>query len=178
MSRTMLAAVAAITLTPLAAPAITLEPDRSYTFADVLNPDEVLSYSFEVSAALNIANFVVTATDTNGGADIGETTFSYYVVMDDGFDTIVSSSGIIGDPDATGAGMSFVSGWGPYAAGDMFEFMFKENIVDAVSIGLSFQTTAIEGEPEPVPLPAAGGLLLLALGGLAWRNFRLPQQVE
>ena len=168
MSRILSALAFCLALAPASAQAITIDPDQSYTFADILSPDDVLTYSFQVSAALNIANFVVTATDTNGGGDIATTTFSYYVVTDDGFDTIVSSSGTLGDADATGAGISFVSGWGPYSAGQIFHFMFKENILDPVSIGLSFQTTAVP--IAPVPLPATGGLLLLALGAVARRK--------
>ncbi len=166
--KTICVAFFAAALSTGAATAAPIFADQPYTFGTVLSNQFSTAFSFEVAEDLDIASFVVNATDTNGGSDIISTTFSYNVVSGATFDTVFSSSGTLGDPGATGTGFSFIPGWGGYATGDVINFAFNAAVVDDVSLGLSFQTT----QPTSVPIPATGALLLTALGAVALRKRR------
>ena len=165
-------AVSAIALlAPVMASAVPISADMPYTVAGILPVGGTTTFTFEVTEALDIANFAINATDTNGGGDIVNASFDYNTVSGDTFDTVFSSSGVIGDSSATGNGFSFVPGWGGYNVGDVITFTFNDGIDDNISLGLSFQTTS--PVIAPVPLPAGGlllGSMLLGAGFLAKRR--------
>lgn len=166
--KTMLAASVAVFM-PIAAAAVPIAADMPYTVADVLDVGGTVTFDFEVTEDLDIANFSINATDTNGGGDIANASFTYNVGSGV-FDTIFSSSGVLGDMAATGTGFSFVPGWGGYSTGDVITFTFIDGIDDPISLGLSFQTTS--PVVNAVPVPAAGLMLGAALlgGGIVARR--------
>lgn len=149
------AAASALALLPFAAGAATLlTAGNPYTQVGTLVPGGTLTFMFEVAEDLDIDFFSISATGTNAGNDLQNVRFDYDVVTDDTFDTIQVAGN-------AAAGFDFVPGFGPYTAGDMFSFTFKDGIRDDVGITLSFETIA----PSAVPVPAAGGLLGAALIG-------------
>ena len=157
------AAASMLALLPFAAGAATvLTAGTSYTEVGELLPGGTLVFSFEVAENLDIDFFSISATGSNGGGDIRNVTFDYDTVTGDTFDLVQAAGG-------AGGGLDFVAGFGPYRAGDTFSFTFRDGIVDEVGITLSFETAP---SVAPVPLPAAGGLLGLAVlgAGLAARR--------
>ena len=159
------AAAIALAALPLSAVAVPIGPDESYTEVGTLAPGGTLVFSFEVVEDLDIDTFSVSATGTNSGDDIRNVTFAYDSVTGDTFDNVFSVGKV-------GAGFDFVPGFGPYAAGDTFSFTFTDGIVDNVGITLSFETVI----PAAIPVPAAGGMLLLALLGAGAVARRRPRE--
>ncbi|MEP4198876.1 MAG: PEP-CTERM sorting domain-containing protein [Aliishimia sp.] len=154
-----LCAAAFLTLAPAIASAVPIYADQAYSFGGTLAVGGQTIFSFEVMEDVNIADFALTASDTNGGFDILNASFDYFNVVGDTFDNVMSSSGTLLDRAATGTGSSFLTGWGGYMAGDVITFTFNDGIEDDISLGLSFQTTT------PVPMPASGLLLAAGLAG-------------
>ena len=52
-----------------------------------------------------------------------------------------------------------------FDAGEMFMIRFSDGVEEPTSMTVSFATREVEG-PAPIPVPAAGALMVLALGGL------------
>ena len=146
------AAAIAIALLPLSAAAVTIGPGEAYTEVGTLTPGGTLVFEFKVAADLDIDTFSISATGTSAGDDIRNVTFAYDGVTGDTFDNVFAAGRV-------GAGFDFVPGFGPYAAGDVFSFTFTDGITNDVGITLSFETVL----PAVIPVPAAGGMLLLAL---------------
>lgn len=139
--------------------ATVLSADTPYTFAFTLSPGAMVTYDFVVGEAFDIASFAITGSGE--AEDIAEITFDYNGVTGDMFDTIIGTG--------TAAALSIIPGFGPFAAGDTFSFVFNDGIDDNVSLTLSFSTVA--EAVGVIPLPAGGMLLLTGLGALlVWRR--------
>ena len=123
-------------------------------------------FGFTVRETLTIDSFSLSASGTNAGADVTAITFEYLLNG-----TVIQSGALQlaplfpGQPPTTksrSAYYYFVSPVPAYADGDVLTFLFKGKTTNPASVTVSFATESIE--IPPVPLPAAGGLLLLALG--------------
>ncbi|OED49397.1 hypothetical protein AB838_06895 [Rhodobacteraceae bacterium (ex Bugula neritina AB1)] len=158
----MMAAAAAVTALPMAAYAVPVAVDASvdlgqpaYSFSTTVNPgDDGAVFTFTILEAMQISGISVSGSGTNGGDDIASTTFQV-VNPDFGpspFQSFTTSFGV-------GSGSAVVSGQ-TYAAGDQFTVTFVETAENPISYTVSFPVAE-------VPVPAAGLLLLGALGGFA-----------
>lgn len=153
-----LVAAATVAMLPMTASAVTVGEDifagGSYTNVGELFPNDTLDFSFDVQEALDIETISIAATGTNGGLDLGAVTFSYNGGPSQSFGTINNFGGV-------GAAFSFIPGGGPFAAGDTVTISFLDGIVRKVGVTVSFDTAEI----APIPLPAAGLMLLTVLAG-------------
>tara|TARA_R110002020_G_scaffold47754_2_gene136207 strand:+ start:3296 stop:3781 length:486 start_codon:yes stop_codon:yes gene_type:complete len=147
---------------PMAASAATVNvganidlSQNGYSFNTTVNPgDDGALFTFTVSERLKISGIALSGSGSNGGKDIKSTQFQItnpnFGPSDfDGFDTNFG----VGSGGAVRPGMT-------YEAGDVFTVRFTENAQAPVSYTVSFPVAA-------VPVPAAGLLLLGALGGAA-----------
>jgi len=151
---------AAMLALPVAAGASTvtytsdLYADDYITEATVLNPGDEIEFTYNVMEDLDIASFALAASGNNAGADIGAITFGFASPGDTHYTTIVS----IGSSTFGGGFLPGVQ----LSAGDTLSIYFNDGIEHPVSVTLSFLTTA----PAPIPLPASGVLLAVALLGM------------
>lgn len=158
----MLAAATAIAASPMMASAaivnVTADVDLSqagYSFGTTVNPgDDGALFTFTITEALSISGISVSGSGTNDGTDIASTMFQI-INPDFGpapFQSFTTDFGV-------GSGSAVVSGQS-YAAGDVFSVRFVENAQNPITYTVSFPVAE-------VPVPAAGLLLLGALGGVA-----------
>lgn len=145
-----LASVAAVVL-PLAANATpiaaTISKGNAYSFSNNLTPGSQIEYEFTVAGPLKVDLFVISATGQF--KDVKDVTF--------GFTPATTNTLFVLGTTGTVAGFGTLTG-GTFAAGDVISIFLNDGITKSVGTTLSFNTAA-------VPLPAAGGLLMLALAG-------------
>ncbi len=161
------AGVAVLASLPMAASAVTVfETDimvnQDYTVIGRVMPNETTEFKFNVKDDLQILDIAIAGTGTNGSSDVSNVTFTRDnpVLAAQGFAFTIGS----GLPNSSGAGNSIVAG-ASYMDGEAFTISFFDGIDDVVGLTLSFSTFAPD-TIAPVPLPAAGGMLLLGLAGL------------
>lgn len=153
---------AAVMMLPFAAHAATITYTSNLTSgqfvseARVIQPGDSLEFQYNVLENLIIGSFAVSATGNDAGGDVVDIRFGFTSPATNGFTTIT-----------TVGTSSFGGGFLPalvLSAGDVFSVFFEDGITNAVSIGLSFESSA----PSAVPLPATGALFggLMALFGL------------
>jgi hypothetical protein len=152
-------AAAALASLPAMASAVTTTVATDVQLGDapsvsfsVPTTDDGVIFSFTALNRFAVTGFAVNAVGSNSGADASGTTFSV-----DGGPPL--SFGVVNNFGP----VSFAGGFAPgakYATGDSFTIQFFENAVNDISYGVSFTTS-------PIPVPAAGLLLLTALGGAA-----------
>jgi hypothetical protein len=161
--KTMLAAAALLTL-PFAANAATSQQfadiyvDQGYSFSEtVAAGGSGADFFFTIKDDLRINGISVSGSGTNGGTDIGNTTFQ--IVNPDVGPAGYSLVGTFGTTSSGLGGTDLVT---DYEVGDSFSVSFITNPTNAqpISYTVSFNTS-------PVPVPAAGLLLMTALGGAA-----------
>lgn len=161
--KTLLVAAALLT-SPVAAFAITeadpavITVDQSFSFSQTIASGVgAADFFFTVADRLRINGIAVSGTGTNGGTDIGNTTFEITnpAVGPEGFSFI----GTFGTASAGFGGTDIIT---DFIVGDRFAVFFDTTPanVNSISYTVSFDTS-------PVPVPAAGLLLLTALGGAA-----------
>ena len=144
-----------------------LSAGQNVTEAAVLMPGDEILFSYNVMDDLNIASFALSASGNSAGADIGNITFGFTSPGDTHYTTIVS----IGSSTFGGGFLPGVQ----LSAGDTLSIYFTDGIAHPVSVTLSFLTTA----PAPVPLPASGVLLAVALLGMGvYASRKLKPQAE
>lgn len=130
----------------------------------VTAPDGSVQFDFVANEDFTIPGFSLSAVGNSGGTDIGKISVSF--VPSNGDDTLLTTTGTIGD---AGFGGGTLDGFN-VAAGDTWSILFDvadgEEVARNVGVQLSFSPVA------PIPLPAAGGLLLAALaaGGVVARR--------
>lgn len=156
-----IAAVAAVSLVSgfSAASAATISADESLNLShplftqanDVLNGTELV-YTFTADTDLRVLEVLsAVGTSATGGADVTNATLGLNGDLAQFQDLFVS--------EGSGIGISRFSGFN-LAAGESFTFTFNnEGGADLIGTSLSFSIAA-------VPVPAAGLLLIGALGGL------------
>lgn len=161
------AGIAVLASLPMAASAVTVFEtdvmvDQDYTVVGRVTPGDTTEFTFNIMDDLQILDVAIAGTGTNGSSDVSNVTFSRDnpVLAAQGFAFTIGS----GAPNSSGAGNSIVAG-GSYMAGDTFTISFFDGIEDVVGLTLSFSTFAPD-TIAPVPLPAAGGMLLLGMAGL------------
>jgi hypothetical protein len=167
----VLATAAAISIPSLANSAVivfnnTLSADQNYSYANVIQPGDMLEYRFSVLEELLIENFSVSATGNNAEADVEDIRFGFVEPLT-GLFTTIQSIGTVA------AGVGFLDGM-TFAVGSVFSVIFDDGITNDVAVTLSFGTETV----SPVPLPATGLLLapFLLAGGIAgWRRRRAAQ---
>lgn len=152
-----------------AAATTSIEPGDDIFALAPLNPGSSVEYNFRAEEDLEIATFSVTANGFSGGSDIQNLTFG--IRMQDGTERSTTFSqinrsdrGSLANADAFFPGITL-------ARNETFTFFFADGgNVNAreVIVDLVFEVTDI----APVPLPAAGGMLLTAVlgGGLVARR--------
>ncbi len=157
LTKTFTAAAVAIAL-PAMAQAVTvttdISADQPYTFSYDLFPNTTNEFIFNVTEDLDIDGFALSGTGTNSGVDLSDVRFGFALPADGKF-TVITAGTIA-------AGFGFLEG-GSFMAGDTFMIYFTDGVKNKVGTTLSFDTTS----PAAVPLPAAGGLLVLAIGAVA-----------
>ena len=133
----------------LASVVVSLVPDAYSESYTVSSSDAGVIFNFNVIEALKIPTFRLSASSPTDGV----ATTMYEITKPA---TGPSSFGIV---NMDGVGADIVPG-DTYAAGDEFSVIFTETSDQPISYTVSFSTAA-------VPVPAAGLLLLTALGGAA-----------
>ncbi|PZX13512.1 putative secreted protein [Palleronia aestuarii] len=130
-------------------------------------------YDYQVSEDLFVREFALSAVGFNNGTDIEKIMAS--LIPGDG-DSVMLDAAENTDTDA-GAGRvtfggAFLSGMS-FQSGDTFSILFRveDGSTTSSNVGVQASFTPVAA-PTPVPVPAAGGLLLTALlaGGFAARR--------
>ncbi len=162
------AATAAIAIMPFAASAATvftqdadLSADVGYSFSGTTSAGQSGgNFNFTVLEDFSINGFSLTASGTSSGTDIENTTYEITDPLDE-----ESTFGFILTTGTSSFGAAGVEGVTEFSAGDTFSVLFNTapDALNPISYTVSFLTEA----PAPVPVPAAGLLLLTALGGTA-----------
>ncbi len=167
------AAVAASTVFGAGAvSAATVGPDGFLSVGDqgfgstILDPNTNDQFKFTASEALRIKDFSVTGNGFNEGDDLMQLTFG---TNRTGTTGVYDQSGTFDMTeikfrgDVANAG-DFLDGF-TLAANESFYFLFSYgNGSDPLLANVTFDAIA----PAPVPLPAAGGMLLFALGATGY----------
>lgn len=127
------------------------------TLSQNLEVGGLIEYEFVVAENLKIPDFAFTASGTNAGVDVSNIRFGLTNPPTGEFAPIT----VFGN---TAVGVSFIDG-GLYSKGDTFSIFISDGISNTIGTTVSFS-------PMPIPLPAAGLLMLTALvgGGLVLRN--------
>ncbi|PZX16471.1 putative secreted protein with PEP-CTERM sorting signal [Palleronia aestuarii] len=156
--------------------------------ATVINPgDEVLSvggivtagngssfqYDYQVSDDLFVREFALSAVGFNGGDDIEKIIAS---LTHGGGSSVTLEAMLNPDTDAGQGrvtfGGQFLNGMS-FVSGDTFSILFRvaDGKTTTSNVGVQTSFTAVDA-PAPVPVPAAGALLLTALlsGGVVARR--------
>lgn len=151
-------AVAALSALPMAASAVTVDraaldveltPGFYSTNYTVEADEDGVVFNFNVLEDLNIPEFSLSSSASGGSS-----TTMYEITKPS---VGPSSFGIL---NLDFIGSDIVSG-ADYMAGETFQVIFTETTRNPISYTVSFSTTAISA----VPVPAAGLLLMTALGG-------------
>jgi|TARA_R110002124_G_scaffold101038_5_gene248432 hypothetical protein len=150
-------ATATFAALPMMASAVTVNTDVSIGDAPSVSysipaSGDGVTFSFTALENFSIDGFSITANGSNSGSDILASTYSVLGGTPLNFTNVFAVG-------AQGIGFAFASG-AVFAAGDIFTVVFAENSPRPVSYAVSFTASA-------VPVPAAGLLLLTALGGAA-----------
>jgi hypothetical protein len=113
------------------------------------------TFTFNVLERLRINGISLSATGSSGGADLANTTYVITKPSDSGGLTVITFGN-------AASGFAGFDGITDYAAGESFDVVFTTGpaAFNPVSYTVSFETSE-------VPVPAAGLLLLTALGGAA-----------
>ena len=135
---------------------------ESITVVDELETGSTTEFRFFVLEDLAIEQFVIAATGSNGGDDLGEVRYGFTNPGSESFTGTISSG--------TVAGVTNFFDGGAYSAGSEFSIFFNDGIRENVGLTVTFDTVEISS----VPVPAAGFLLGAALlgGGFAARRKR------
>lgn len=142
---------AALAVAPLAASAAVIEPGDADSLGATLMPGGFLAFLFEPTEEMTF-NFITAATGTSL-ADLQAVTFGYSPVKAD-------DVGFASFYENVAPGLSAAVGFLPSITTQLpFYVYFFDGVSSNVGVTLSYNTA-------PVPLPAAGGLLLLALAGV------------
>lgn len=132
----------------------------------VTAPNGTVQFDFVAGQDLTIPGFSLAAVGNSGGADIDKIMVSF--VPENGKSTLLTSSGKIGDTAWGGGTMLGFS----VNEGDSWSILFQvangQSVKRDVGVELAFLPEAV----APVPLPAAGVLLLAAVaaGGVVGRR--------
>jgi hypothetical protein len=166
MLQTTAAAVALMAL-PFAASASSfnqaadLSGDQGYSFSDTSPIGGAGgTFTFTILEDLQINGFALTSSGTSGGFDVSNTTYTISKPAVSGpFDTVIAAG-------STAFGGSAIPNVVDYSAGETFTVVFATAPANRnpISYTVSFSTEALTAA---VPVPAAGLLLLTALGGAA-----------
>lgn len=120
------------------------------SFDSIVDENESIRFTFNDAPALNVGYTLGQVSNTNGNSDLGERILEAFAPDGTSLGT-VDQSGFTGEVSAAFEGQA-ISGFSLTSPGyDSFRF----------------QTVTYTSAPEVVPLPAAGGMLLGALGILA-----------
>lgn len=156
-------AAAALTALPMMASAVTVNTnvslgDAPSTPIGLTPADNGGTINFTALDRFKVAGFGITGNGSNRGVDLRNTTFSLLV---NGIQVVgpTSFTNVFPVGGTQGLGVGSLPG-ATFAANDIFSVVFAENSPRALSYTVSFTPTA-------VPVPAAGLLLLTALGGAA-----------
>jgi len=134
----------------LASESISLSPDN-YSFSYTVDPaEDGVVFNFTIAEDLQILQFSLSSSAPSGGS--GTTMYEISNPQ-----TGPSAFGIL---NLATVGADIVPGPAKYSAGDTFTVSFTETVATPISYTVSFPTAA-------VPVPAAGLLLLTAVGGAA-----------
>lgn len=154
MIKTFLCA-AAVIAAPMVTSAATVSPGDAGSVSGMLNGTPLV-FSFEPTAATTF-NFVVTALGSTPSLSAITFGFSPDVASSVALDTVA------GTP-VFGFGFATVEDY--TSAAPFSVYFFGNGGALNSSITLSYATEGAFIPPAPVPLPAAGGLLALALAGM------------
>lgn len=140
--------------------------------------DTFASIDFTAEEAVRLSRFAVTGNGFSGGNDLTNVSFGYTRAGETTskfFTFTPEELADLEDNEPVGA-RDFLDGRFTLAAGDMFS-VFAEYFggEDNVDVDIAFSSNAVD-EPNPIPVPAAGGLLLgaLGLGGFVARRKKSP----
>ncbi len=151
------AAFAALPMMASAAVVADVTFNQSYGFTDtILAGQSGTTFTFNPTKRLDIATFDLAGIGFSGGADLGKITYTLSDPAATGtfsISTFPNSPFALGLAEATG---------GSYNVNDTFvlTFAMSSPAAQPVTINVAFDTAA-------VPVPAAGLMLLTALGGAA-----------
>ncbi|PYE85879.1 hypothetical protein [Pseudoroseicyclus aestuarii] len=156
--KTYIAAALFATAIPVAAAAAPISAGDYLTDGFSLGGDSsTASYSFEPTGQVKISNFAISGTGGSEGADLVKVSFGVDST-DEGFEEIYQLGGI-------SAATAFLDGM---VTSSPFTLQFDATGVNKpVSLTYSFDV-----EAAAVPVPAAGGLLVLALAGAGFVSRR------
>lgn len=165
-SKAVAAAVVVTTTTslPVSAATVLTEVDIAagsfVSFAEVLVPGNDAELRFTALENLDVSDIALSGTGNSGGTDLGNVEFGLSLATMSGFSTVTPFG-------ATAAATGSISGLS-LEAGDIFSIFWDEDgILAPVSLTASFLTTD-PAATAPVPLPAAGLMLIGALGALGF----------
>ncbi|GGE29744.1 hypothetical protein GCM10011360_17270 [Primorskyibacter flagellatus] len=148
--RNILASAAVAVTLPLAAGAVPVSPGSEIGEGFALAPNGSAVFNYEVSGPVRVSIVSISGSGFSGGDDLYKVLFGVGAT-DTGF-TTVNSNGSTGN--ATGTLPTFVT------SNDFSLNFFADGTAKTVIMGYTFTVSA-------VPVPAAGALLLGAMGGLA-----------
>lgn len=168
--RTALAAAMALMASGAGAATVTynagsIGADDFSVSSSTKQPNDTLVFQYTAVANFDIEGFSITANGGSGGSDISALRVDYAING-----TPIATDLVFGPSRVSGGRANssvFLSGYERIQDGDVFTLLFRETTVRPVALTIVFDTVA-------VPLPAAGGILALALvgGGMAVRRRR------
>ena len=127
---------------------------EAYSLSGTLDAgDASLAITLDIEEALMIDAFALSGSGTNFGMDLSEIRFGFQAPLDAQFDHVISFDGV-----SEASAFDVIYGR-IFAAGETVTLTFAGHIQNPASVTVSFDTA-------PIPVPAAGGLLLAALTGL------------
>jgi hypothetical protein len=113
-------------------------------------------YTFTPTTELTISDISVSATGFSGGSDLALFTFG------------IDGTPLVFDMITANTGTASASGVIPsFTTSDPFMVIFSSSALASLPVTFTFGFTASEPVMASVPLPATGGLLLIALAGVA-----------
>ena len=136
--------------------------------------DTSATQDFTAESDLRLSRFAVTGNGFSGGRDLIDVSFGYTQAgstTSKFFTFTPEELAELDINDPVGARDS-LPGFN-VGTGDMFSvFANYGGGLDSVDVDVAFSSTAVETPPNPIPVPAAGGLLLgaLGLGGMIARK--------
>lgn len=121
---------------------------------------ESITYNFDVTETILVSNFAAAGTGHDSGNDLMNIRFGYALAGATDAATIPYSQ--IFEFGSVAAAVGSISGQ-RFDAGDNFFFTFA-NLGDATDANRDLVGTTVSFDVAPIPVPAAGFLLLGALG--------------